>query len=65
VVFEGEQLGGADRADVTTRDIIVLGALLAQQLPNDQGPDQAPGRLKAFFLCPGLNGNSRRRGAAR
>jgi AcrR family transcriptional regulator len=38
------------RADVTTRDIIVLTALLAQQLPDNQGPDQAPRRLKAFFL---------------
>jgi hypothetical protein len=38
------------RADVTTRDIIVLTALLAQQLPNNRGPDQAPRRLKAFFL---------------
>jgi hypothetical protein len=36
--------------DVTARDIIALGALLAQQLPNDRGPDQAPRRLKAFFL---------------
>jgi len=91
---------GTIRADVTARDIIAVTALLAQRLPNDRGSDQAPGRLKAFFLdglappgrrksaprrrshgsvrkedldlsersrgsCPGLNGNSRRRGAAR
>ncbi|MGD0684807.1 MAG: TetR/AcrR family transcriptional regulator [Streptosporangiaceae bacterium] len=41
---------GTIRADVTTRDIIVLTALLAQQLPDNRGPDQAPRRLKAFFL---------------
>jgi hypothetical protein len=41
---------GTIRADVTTRDIIVLTALLAQQLPDNRGSDQAPGRLKAFFL---------------
>jgi AcrR family transcriptional regulator len=41
---------GTIRADVTTRDVIVLGALLAQQLSKDRGPDQAPRRLKAFFL---------------
>jgi AcrR family transcriptional regulator len=41
---------GTIRADVTARDIIVLGAILAQQLPNDRRSDQAPRRLKAFFL---------------
>ncbi len=41
---------GTIRADVTARDIIVLGAMLAQQLPNDRRSDQAPRRLKAFFL---------------
>jgi hypothetical protein len=41
---------GTIRTDVTTRDIIVLTALLAQQLPADRGSDQAPMRLKAFFL---------------
>jgi AcrR family transcriptional regulator len=41
---------GTIRADVSTRDIIVLTALLAHQLPNDRGSDQAPRRLKAFFL---------------
>ena len=41
---------GTIRADVTTRDIIVLTALLAQQLPDNRGSDQAPRRLKAFFL---------------
>jgi AcrR family transcriptional regulator len=41
---------GTIRADVTTRDVIVLTALLAQQLPDNRGPDQAPRRLKAFFL---------------
>jgi AcrR family transcriptional regulator len=43
---------GTIRADVTTRDIIVLTAMLAQQLPNNRGSDQAqaPRRLKAFFL---------------
>jgi AcrR family transcriptional regulator len=41
---------GTIRADVTARDIIVLGALLAQPLPGDGGPDPAPRRLKAFFL---------------
>jgi AcrR family transcriptional regulator len=41
---------GTIRADVTTRDIIVLTALLAQQLPGNRRPDQAPRRLKAFFL---------------
>ena len=38
------------RTDVTTRDIIALTALLAQHLPDDRGSDQAPRRLKAFFL---------------
>jgi len=37
---------GTIRADVTTRDIIVLTALLAQQLPASRGSDQAPRRLK-------------------
>jgi AcrR family transcriptional regulator len=41
---------GTIRADVTTRDIIVLTALLAQALPANRGSDQAPRRLKAFFL---------------
>ena len=41
---------GTIRADVTTRDIIVLSALLAQQLPDDRGSDHAPRRLKSFFL---------------
>jgi len=41
---------GTIRADVTARDIIVLAALLAQQLPGNRGSDQAPWRLKAFFL---------------
>jgi len=41
---------GTIRADVTARDIIVLTALLAQQLPDNRGSDQAPRRLKAFFL---------------
>ena len=41
---------GTIRADVTARDVIVLTALLAQQLPDNRGPDQAPRRLKAFFL---------------
>ncbi len=41
---------GTIRADVTARDIIVLGAMLAQQLPNDRRSDQALRRLKAFFL---------------
>jgi AcrR family transcriptional regulator len=41
---------GTIRADVTTRDIIVLTALLAQQRPDNRGSDQAPRRLKAFFL---------------
>ena len=41
---------GTIRADVTTRDIIVLTALLAQQLPASRGSDQSPRRLKAFFL---------------
>ena len=41
---------GTIRADVTARDIIVLTAVLAQQLPDNRGPDQAPRRLKAFFL---------------
>jgi hypothetical protein len=41
---------GTIRADVIARDIIVLTALLAQQLPANRGPDQAPRRLKAFFL---------------
>jgi hypothetical protein len=43
---------GTIRADVTTRDIIVLTALLAQQLPDNRGSDsdQAARRLKAFFL---------------
>jgi AcrR family transcriptional regulator len=41
---------GTIRADVTARDIIVLGALLAQQLPDDGGLDHAPRRLKSFFL---------------
>ena len=49
-ILDRGQRDGTIRADVTTRDIIVLGALLAQQLPNDGGPDQAPRRLKAFFL---------------
>jgi hypothetical protein len=29
----------------SARDIIILTALLAQQLPNDRGSDQAPRRL--------------------
>ena len=41
---------GTIRADVTTRDIIVLTALLAQQLPDNRGSDQAARRLKAFFV---------------
>ena len=43
---------GTIRADVTTRDIIVLTALLAQQLPDNRGSDsdQAARRLKTFFL---------------
>lgn len=41
---------GTIRADVTTRDIIVLTELLAQALPANRGSDQAPRRLKAFFL---------------
>ena len=41
---------GTIRADATTRDIIALTALLAQQLSNNRGWDQAPRRLKAFFL---------------
>jgi hypothetical protein len=48
--------GGGERRRVRSdalanaRDIIALGALLAQQLPNDRRSDQAPRRLKAFFL---------------
>ena len=53
---------GTIRADVTARDIIVLGALLAQQLPNDEGSDEAPGRLKVFFL-DGLAPPARRKSA--
>jgi hypothetical protein len=41
---------GTIRADAMTRDLIALTALLAQQLPHGPGPDQTPGRLKAFFL---------------
>jgi hypothetical protein len=40
---------GTIRADATTRDIIALTALLAQPL-NNRGSDEAPRRLKAFFL---------------
>jgi AcrR family transcriptional regulator len=41
---------GTIRAEVTTRDIIVLSALLTQQLPDNRGSDQTPRRLKSFFL---------------
>jgi hypothetical protein len=41
---------GTIRTEVTTRDIIGLSALLAQQLPGNRGSDQAPRRLKSFFL---------------
>jgi AcrR family transcriptional regulator len=49
-ILDRGRCDGTIRADVTARDVIVLGALLAQQLPNDEGPDQASRRLKAFFL---------------
>jgi AcrR family transcriptional regulator len=49
-ILDRGQRDGTIRADATTRDIITLTALLAQRLPNDNGPDQAPRRLKAFFL---------------
>jgi AcrR family transcriptional regulator len=49
-ILDRGQRDGTIRADAATRDIIALTALLAQQLPNDQGRDQAPRRLKAFFL---------------
>lgn len=41
---------GTIRADATTRDIIALTALLAQQPPTGRGSDQAPSLLNAFFL---------------
>ncbi len=41
---------GTIRADATTRDIIVLAALLVQPMPHNPGSDQTPRRLKAFFL---------------
>ncbi len=41
---------GTIRADATTQDIIVLGAILSQQLPNGPAADQTAERLKAFFL---------------
>jgi AcrR family transcriptional regulator len=47
---------GSIRADATTQDIIVLGAMLAQQLPNNPDSDQTSQRLKAIFL-DGLAGN--------
>ena len=49
-ILDRGQRDGTIRADATTRDIIALTALLAQQLPHDNGSDQAPRRLKAFFL---------------
>jgi hypothetical protein len=41
---------GTIRTEVTTRDIIGLSALLAQQLSDNRGSDQTPRRLKSFFL---------------
>jgi AcrR family transcriptional regulator len=51
---------GSIRADAGTRDIIVLGAMLAQQLPNYPDWDHASQRLKAIFL----DGLASRRAAA-
>lgn len=41
---------GTIRADATTQDIIVLGAMLAQLLPNNPDSEHTPQRLKAIFL---------------
>jgi AcrR family transcriptional regulator len=41
---------GSIRADATTQDIIVLGAMLAQHPPDNPHQDQACQRLKAIFL---------------
>jgi AcrR family transcriptional regulator len=49
-ILERGRRDGTIRADATTRDIIVLTALLAQPLPHNPGPDETPRRLKAFFL---------------
>jgi hypothetical protein len=49
-ILERGRRDGTIRADATTRDIIVLTALLAQPLLHNPGPDQTPRRLKAFFL---------------
>jgi len=49
-ILERGRRDGTIRADATTRDIIVLTALLAQPLPHNPGPDQTARRLKAFFL---------------
>jgi hypothetical protein len=49
-ILERGRRDGTIRADATTRDIIVLTALLAQPLPHNPGPDPTPRRLKAFFL---------------
>jgi AcrR family transcriptional regulator len=61
-ILERGRRDGTIRADATTRDIIVLTALLAQPLLHNPGPDQTPRRLKAFFL-DGLAPPARRKSA--